>query len=211
MSLEGDRIIEAQYYCREMQVQGIIEGVERVIEAEQSGPAYLLLRQAMTTPPIFFPTTLRRYGLSAEEFFETIRPAMVSTGRFTRALEILDGLKNACNPENTSLREVSIDFVDTILPEKFQVLYKDRMFELESINAQRLEQAAADTMAAVEGNVPLARYRRDLAEIHFGLKPGFAGTEIALIPTKIPNVDLKCVYPRGQNLPQTSLVVNPFA
>lgn len=109
------------------------------------------------------------------------------------------------------MNEISVDSVDTRLPEEYRALYKDRMEELRQIGAECINQGSVHIMKIVEANTPLARYRRDLAKTTFGLTPGFLGTKLVSIPTKIPNVDFRCIYPRGIDIPQVSLIVKPFS
>ena len=208
MLYERSTLIEAQYYCREIQVQKITEGVREY----KSSPESALLTEAIFTPPIGFPDMLRFYGLSVDEFFAKIRSEVVNFGKLARMLHILSDLERACSPDNKNLSEIPIDIVDEVLPVVYKALYIDRMGELREINAQRLDLASTGIMKLLEGTTPLIRYRKDIVQAHFELKPGFtAGTQITEFPTKVPNVNLVCFYPREKNIPQLSLLIEPFS
>lgn len=203
-------LLDAKYQYREEQVRKIVEGVEITAETKETTDARRLLEKALTTAPMFFPSTLRKFGLSQEEFFGIIKPAILAEARLGKTLNILISLKSACLSGNHDFREVPVDVTDKIIPKPYQILYLHHMEELEDIAAESCIQAVADVLKRIEGNVPLIRYRRDLAEKFLRLEPAFASSKLASLPTSIPNVDLRYVYPKNQEFPILSLVVKPF-
>lgn len=201
-------LLEAKYHAREEQVQRILERL--IIEATESNEATPLMAQAFVTPPAFFPAVLRTLGLTQEEFFARIKAEVTNTISLGKTFSILVPLQHACQARSSSLREVPIDVIDETLPKSYQILYSGRTTELEEITTESSTQAIARVLKILEGDIPFVRYRKDLAERSLELKPGFVGTMLASLPTNIPNVDLRYVYPNNQQFPILSLVVKPF-
>lgn len=100
MSLEEAGSIEAQYYCRQLQVQKIIGEIKKEAETEQNDPTYLILEEALCTPPLMFANTLSFYRLNVDSFFETIKPAIINLGKLEWALAVMDNLERACKPNS---------------------------------------------------------------------------------------------------------------
>lgn len=215
MSVElGDGVFDARYWRREKQVRNILDIAISEIEIQNGSVENLkpvqLLAAALITPPTLFSILLSREGLSEKGFFEVIAPEVIVATANGKTLEILSGLLYACRSGNRKITEAAIDSVNLVLPRSIQVIYAHDPKALEEVVAQGASQAAINTLRLVQGEIPLIRYRRDLAEARIPLTPSFNGGQICSIATKIPNVDLRYFYPRKARTPNLSFVVNPF-
>lgn len=102
--------------------------------------------------------------------------------------------------------------MSTTSPEIVRWKYHARELQTTTIlnEAEEHEEAAKKLLTLTQGEIPLMRYRRDLAIQKFSLSSTLDHGLLGYIPTKIEGVDLRLWYPRADTLPRLSFMVKPF-
>ena len=163
----------------------------------------------LTNPPILHESIIRASGLNKVSFFEQAGRAAKVSAKREKILIVLLGLGNACNADIRSFREIPIDSANVTIPPSIKLAFKDDLDLLTQVVSEGREEGTGSLLEILQGETPLMRYRRDLAQ-RFDLKDAFDGGQIGYIPTKIPNVNLKFWYERTDKMPLLALQVNTF-
>ena len=205
--LDLPELIDAQYHCREKQVNLIYE--DFCDNYSEDPETNRVLNMAFMTPKIFFYLMVKQSGFSNEEFFERIKKAAMLDFSHLIAVDILDLLRNSCIGGRRQITESAIDSIGFVIPHAYSALFVDHKDMLEEAKDVGTKQGIMNVLKAVEGNIPLGFYRKDLLERQITLSPGFR-VEIGSLPTKIPNVELRLAYANSSQIPIASFVIKPF-
>lgn len=205
-------LIEAQYHCRELQAQALFQKAvnDSKVKLEDPDESSRLLALALATPPFLLETAIKETGIDEKELLNRITPSATESAKLGKTLHILKMLFHACAADNNRLTEVAIDTVDNRLPKALQVIFINNLQALRDISEDGSEQAALNVLNHVQGSTLLIRYRKDLVGNKINLKPAMNDGEVGSLPTVLPNVDVRYYYPKDQQNPTLSLVVNPF-
>lgn len=205
-------LIEAKYHCRELQAQAILEKAIAEKQAKDGGgdESSKLLTLALRTPPVYFEDMLRKMGINKGELIKRTASAIIAGVKQEKTIAILSQLFQACKSDYRWTSEVAIDVADDVLPDPLQSIFPQNLPALREILSQGSEQAMLNILRHVQGNVPLLRYRKGLIKNKIALSSVTNGGEVGSLPSVIPNVDLRFYYPRNQQNPILSFVVNPF-
>ena len=203
--------IDLMYYARQLQVEDITRLAEKSIglEINSAREDFQILKGLLTTPPILHESIIRASGLNKVSFFEQAGRAAKVSAKREKILIVLLGLGNACNADIRSFREIPIDSANVTIPPSIKLAFKDDLDLLTQVVSEGREEGTGSLLEILQGETPLMRYRRDLAQ-RFDLKDAFDGGQIGYIPTKIPNVNLKFWYERTDKMPLLALQVNTF-
>lgn len=213
MSAPLPEIVRWKYHARELQANAIIEQADRSIalEVEAHADQFRRLNAILATPPIFLSSVINSFQEDEEQFYIKASTALGILAKRVRTLDVLKRLAKACGEEALPVfKEVAIDFIDhtTSLPVK--LVFKNREAVLEQMVSEGREEAVKKILDLTQGEVPLMRYRRDLAIIKFPLSPTIDQGLLGYAPTKIDNVDLRFYYSKTETLPHLSFGVNPY-
>lgn len=206
---------DLQYKRRTTQVQRIMDQAKRAnleeISSDQDHAGRILLVEAMMTPPILFKIFLKNLQLSYPEFLDKISAHSLSMVKWIGVGVNLGSLSRACQPSQHQLCELSIDETNLLLYFSPRQLYSSDQTALTTIIKEGTGQAVFKVLELIQvEDIPLIRYRRNLLQQRVRLKPTSFSGETGFLPTKITGVEVRFFYPKDQNLPILSLVVNPF-
>lgn len=205
--LDLRELVDAQYYCRETQVNLIYR--DFCDNYSEDPDTHLLLKIAFMTPKIFFDLMVKQSGLDKEDFFDRIKRAAMLDFSHSTTVDILGLLRNSCTNESRQITESAIDSIGFVVPQAYSALFADHKDILEEARDLGIKQGVINALKAVEGDIPLGVYRRDLLQRKITLSPGFRA-EIGSLSTKIPNVDLRLAFANGSQMPVASFVIKPF-
>lgn len=203
MSPEYGKYLEREKIIHEITRQAAQEMFER----SKDDKAQLLAR-ALVTAPIYFDFYLYENNMSRDDFRREIIAPAIESGRDYKIAAILQELCTACGRGNRLTSEVAIDVADQRVPKQYDILFDNDKEILERIAKESSELASIGIIKIVEGEVPLLRYRKDLIRGITTLKAGYFGVDIGTLPTKVPGMSLRLLYPRNQQIPNMSFVVS---
>ena len=203
--------VDFMYYTRQLQVEAINRMAEETIglEIKSAREDFQILEGLLTNPPILHGSIIKASGLDKVSFFEQAGRAARVASKREKLLIVLLGLGEACNADMRSFREIPIDSANVTIPPSIKLAFKDELDLLTQVVSEGREEGTGSLLEILQGETPLMRYRRDLAQ-RFDLKDAFDGGQIGYIPTKIPNVNLKFWYERTDKMPLLALQVNTF-
>lgn len=212
MSASLPEIVRWKYHARELQVNGIVKLADTSINAEVESNAdqFRRLDAILMTPPTFLRFVIDSFQESEEQFYAESSTALRILAKRVRVLNVLMTLARACSGENPGSKEVAIDFVDSTTPLPIRLAFKNREEMLQQMVFEGREEAARQILNLTQGEIPLMRYRRDLAARKFALSPTIDQGLLGYVPTKIDNVDLRLWYSKTETLPHLSFKLKPY-
>jgi hypothetical protein len=205
--------VDYRYHARHLQVEAIKNETLQILDNALSSSEDFQLAAALLWTPLFLHQSyINSAGLSQESVSEKLYSSVKLFSERKHVLMVLENLSTACEPTSRSLREVAIDTVDTTAPPEFLGLFHDKNDLLKKAASEGRENSSRRILSLIEieDGIPLLKYRKDLARGRVGLISSAEGGYIGYIPTRIDKVKLKLWYPKNENIPQLSLLINPF-
>ncbi len=102
-------------------------------------------------------------------------------------------------------KEVPID------DKTLKIIFKDQMDVYTQAVQSGRDNATSQFLGALEGDVPLQRWRSDLAMEYMSLRKTTNGEFKGILPTKIPEVSVEYNYINQlRSMPQLAIIVNPL-
>ena len=105
-------------------------------------------------------------------------------------------------------KEVLIDQYTHRVGNLFKLSFKENPDMLMDVIEESQVQGTTVLLEAVQGEIPLVKYRRDTIEARINLTQSIDGGAIGYLGTKIPSVRLKLWYQKESRLPQLSFTVD---
>ena len=92
-----------------------------------------------------------------------------------------------------------------------RLIFKDRIDTYSQTVESGKNNATAQLLGALEGDIPLQRWRKDLAQGRMNLLMTTSGEFKGHLPTKIPEVYLEYNYTdESKSMPQLAILVDPL-
>lgn len=202
--------IDYLHHARELQVADIKQHTEEsshreLLELPESVKAFVALRH---TPPITLPMLMEDTAGSEEAFFDLIYPAALAIAKGGFVLDILEKLLAACSCVSGGYKEVLVDQKTYRVPPPFKLAFRSNPDFLRNVLDKSCFQGTVTLLEAVQGRIPLMKYRRDMVETRINLSRSIDGGAIGYLETKIPSVNLKLWYPKEERLPQVGFTID---
>lgn len=202
-------MIDYLHHTRELQVTAIRQHTDESLQQElfataKSAEALSLL---LLSPPIVLPRVMENIAGSKEAFFNLVNPTVLVILKGDFVLSALERLLIACSSDSRGFKEVSIDQYTCIVPSPIRLAYKDNTDTLMDVIDESHSQGTTALLEAVQGDIPLARYRKDIVETRLNLSQSIDGGAIGYLKTIIPSVSLKLWYPKEVKLPRLAFTV----
>lgn len=203
-------MIGYRYHARELQITAIRQQTDHFLQQELQAAAESVeaLFFLPSTPPIVLPLVMKNIAGSEEAFLNLVYPAVLANLRRDFVLGTLERLVSACATDSRGFKEVSIDQYARIVPSPFRLALKNNTDILMDLIEESDSQGTTALLEALQGDIPLLRYRRDVVEVRLNLSQSIDGGNIGYLRTKVPSVDLKLWYPREEKLPRLSFTVD---
>ncbi len=203
-------MVDYLHHARELQVAAIKQNTEESLRQEfltafVSAKSLSLL---LLTPPIALPRIIEEMAGSKENFLDLVYPAAVMTTKGHFILGNLERLLTACSIDSKGFKEVLIDKYTYQVFTPLKLAFKSNTDMLMNIVEEGYSKGMTELLEAVQGDIPLIKYRRDMIKARIELSQSIDGGEIGYLKTKIPSVDLKLWYPKDMKLPHLSFVVD---
>lgn len=206
MSAPLPEVLQWKYHARELQTNIIVEQANRSInvEVEANANQFRRLDAILMTPPTFLGLAIRGFQEGEERFYIEAGTALRILAKRVKILDVLMRLAKACGEKTPGVKEVAIDFVDSTTPLPIRLAFKNREEMLKQMVSEGREEAAKQMLNLTQGEIPLMRYRRDLAIIKLPLSSTIDHGLLGYVPTKIDGVDLRFWYSKAETLPHLS-------
>lgn len=205
-------IVKWRYHARELQATAIFEEADDGLNTEiaTNTEQFKRMDAVLLTPPVMLDSVVGNFHESKDQFYAGVIDALRILAKRVRTLEVLMRLAKVCRDETTGTKEVPIDFVDLTVPSPIREAFKGREEVFEQAVTEGREDASKRLLSLTQGEIPLMRYRRDLASMKLALSPTLDGGVLGYIPTKLDEVYLKFWYPKAEVSPKLSFMVKPF-
>lgn len=178
-------------------------------DIEDGKDHFRVLDLFLSMPPIMLPAVFKDWEEKREDYYSLALFAVKAFSKKVKTLNILADLRNVAGLEST--HEVAIDMVDLTTPEALTNVFRDYQVMLEKTIEGGREEGVQMVLNLVEGEIPLLRYRNDIARKKFNLSSTLKGETLGFVPTKMEGIDLKFWYPEKNTLPKLSFVVKSLS
>jgi len=217
MSAESTELVQAQYYCRHLQLKKLAEEVNidmnsnmrNFLESnEHSGWAFAAL---MFTPQVYTEAIVRSVSLERQHNLWELATkclALVAKGAYSQ--NICEELLKASDPEVHGVKFVELDNFRRNPPASFDLAFATNPDALESGHMRGKGEAIDYLLGRFTSEVPLMRYRKDLLEKFTLISTSSKGIGVGYIPTVVTGLDLRLFYPSGSNMPNLSFYMKAF-
>lgn len=197
------------YHCRMMQMIALVNQTSQVVaeDMQQRADIVRATTELMQTPKVVLDLKFQRNEGLRQEFFENAAQGAVVIAKRDLTTGVLVELTHAVHESNRTHKEVPIDDSFARINPGFVFAFAEKPELLTDAINQGAEEARRTVLSAMQGETPLLRLPRRLAQGKINFIPSLDGGEIGYLPTKIPGVDLKYYYPQGQQLPKLSFYV----
>lgn len=195
-------------HARVLQITAILEQTaRRYVDDATHSPHATIFANFLINQAIYTDVIAEKFGLTREEYYNRVSEYVQMLHRNHFVLEVLSHVKKMAENSGNKFQEALLDNQPYNIALSLENIFPE-MSDVESTKVHEGKARAINSLLdLIEGDIPLIRYRRDIAKKMFGTKEGYGGSEIAYVQTGILGVNLKMVYPRDDKFPILSLVI----
>lgn len=211
---QGERTNDAKYEARHLMAQlSGREATERVRTDSPSAQDQEMLGELESHYSIGTPVSSWKYFTEHVPIFQDALTALMFKARMDFVKTVFSELTLATKANRREEKKVPINDRTIEVDERYDEIFFFAQEGLAAAVGGGGILGCQDVLAALEkqdGN-PFLILKRSLAGRIAGNTQAIENPFFYSLPTKVPNVDLKFDYPRGQEYPSLTLIVKPFS